>query len=215
MNPTHRLEKLNYSASKRIQKLQSRVRHLSVPITFEDDVQVAWTVLEASNLWAAFLRAYYLSGAIRARTRSGKAVRFTARTFLNTEGALRFAIQTLKNPQFVNKTITRYDEPAWANVKNFINLQKAVAATNLQDVYGALALGSTFATNLKDVRNFYAHRCDETFRKAASVGIRLGLTSRPELRAGKILCTRLPRRPQNIITDWLDDMANVFDLLSA
>jgi hypothetical protein len=215
VNPSHRLEKLYKSASRRIEKLRSRVRHLNVPIKFDDDVQIAWAVIEASSLWGAFLRAYYLSGAIQTRTRSGRSVQFTARAFPNTESALRFAIQTVGSRPFNNNRVTRYDEPPWHNVKNFLNLQKAVAASNLQQVYSGLAAGSTFSPMLKDVRNFYAHRCDETFLRAATVGIKLGLTSKPELRAGKILCSRLPRRPQNVITDWLDDMANVFDLLSA
>ncbi|MGH9713413.1 MAG: hypothetical protein ACRD5M_08970 [Candidatus Acidiferrales bacterium] len=189
--------------------------HLNVPVKFEEDIQIAWTVIEAVNLWAGFLRAYYLSGAILTRTRSGKPVKFTAKTFPNKQAALKFAIQTVKDPKFNSSTISRYDEPAWHNSQKFIILQKAVAASNLAQIYSAFAAGSTFAPLLKDVRNFYAHRCDETFRSAATVGVKLGLTAKAELRASRILCSRLPKRPQNVITDWLDDMANVFDLLSS
>jgi hypothetical protein len=213
VNPSHRLESLNRAALKRIAKLRSRVSSLRLPVTLDDDARLSWAVIEMLNLWAGFLRAYYLSGAICTRTRSGKSVRFTARKFANADSALRFAILTVKDPKFNKRTFTRYDEPAWHNVQKFTRLENVVAASNLPQVYSALAAGSTFASLLKDVRNFYAHRCDETFITAANVGIKLGLTSKPELRANNILCARLPMRPQNVITDWLDDMTNVVDLL--
>lgn len=213
MNPSHRLEDLNRAAAKRVAKLRSRVSHLRVPVHFDDDAQVAWTVIEARNLWSGFLRAYYLSGAMRTRTESGQSVHFTARVFPDLEAALRFAIHRLKNPSFSSLRITRYDEPAWHSVGGFITVQRTVGASNLSQVYSALDVASGFVKPLTNVRNFYAHRCDETFREAARVGVTLGLTSKPELRASRILCSRLPRRPQNVITDWLDDMVSVFDLL--
>lgn len=213
MNPSHRLEKLHQATSKRIAKLRSRVSALGPPITMDDDARLAWAVIEMLNLWAGFLRAYYLSGAIRTRTISGKPVRFTARTFANTESALRFAIRTVKDAKFSKSTVTRFDEPAWHSVDKFIKLQNTVAAPNLPQIYSAMAAGATFAPLLKELRNFYAHRCDETFYGAAQVGIKLGLTTKPDLRANSILCARLPKRPQNVITDWLDDMTNVVGLL--
>jgi hypothetical protein len=212
VNPSHRLEDLNRAANRRIAKLRARVSNLKLPVNFDDDARVAWTVIEARNLWAGFLRAYYLSGAIRTRTRSGKPVRFTSRVFPDLESALRFAVR-LKNPSFQRPRITRYDEPPWHNTKNFIKVHQKVGATNLSQIYAALGIGSGFIQRLTDLRNFYAHRCDETFRAAANVGVSLGFSTKPELRATKILCSRLPKRPQNVITDWLDDMANVFDLL--
>jgi hypothetical protein len=212
VNPSHRLEDLNRAADRRIAKLRSRVSHLQVPADFDDDARVAWTVIEARNLWAGFLRAYYLSGAIRTRTRSGQPVYFTSQVFPDSDAALRFAVQ-VNNPKFAKARITRYDEPPWHRTQNFIDVHRRVGVSNLPQIYAALSAGSGFVWLLTQLRNFYAHRCDETFRAAAGVGVRLGLTSKPELRATRILCSRLPKRPQNVITDWLDDMANVFDLL--
>lgn len=213
MNPSHRLEKLHRVTSKRIVRLRLRASSFSPPLTMDDDARLAWVVIESLNLWAGFLRAYYLSGAIRTRTISGAAVRFTAQNFASTQSALKFAVRKVKNSTFSKSRVTRYDEPPWHRVDKFIELEKAVAASNLPQIYKALAAGSNFAALLKEMRNFYAHRCDETFRSAAQVGIKLGLTPKPELCANSILCSRLPSRPQNIMTDWLDDMANVVDLL--
>src|SRR5271156_2514251 len=103
VNPSHRLEKLHRSANKRLAKLRTRVSNLHVPVSFDEDVQVAWTVIETSNLWAAFLRAYYLSGAIRTRTMSNVPVYFTSAAFPNKVSALVFAIKTVKDSKFAKK----------------------------------------------------------------------------------------------------------------
>jgi hypothetical protein len=212
MNPSHRLEKLNDSASARLAKLRSRVRHLHAPINFDDDVQVAWTVIETLNLWAGFLRAYYLSGAMRTETQSSIPVYFKSAVFPNKVSALAFAIK-VKNPAFTKTVFTRYDEPPWHNLGTFLAVQKRVGASNLTQVYSALSAASSFDKRLQKIRNFYAHRCDDTFREAAKVGVMLGLSAKPELRPGRILCSRLPKKSQNVITDWLDDMNQAISLL--
>jgi hypothetical protein len=79
----------------------------------------------------------------------------------------------------------------------------------------ALAYKTNFYMLLPTIRNFYAHRCDDTFRRAGNVGIRLGLSATPNLHATEIMCSRLPKRPQNVATDWLDDIGNIIDLLCA
>src|ERR1700678_277634 len=213
MNASHRLEKLDRAAKKRFAKLRSRVSHLRVPINLEEDIQLAWTVIEARNLWAEFLRAYYLSGAISTQTRSSVLVYFQSAKFVNRGTALAFAIQTVKDPKFNQKHVTRYHEPPWHSVQKFLKVQTKVGASNLNQIQSALSGASTFDGLFDKLRNFYAHRCDSTFGEAAEVGVRLGLSSEPELRASRILCSRLPKRPQNIITDWLDDMVNVVDAL--
>jgi hypothetical protein len=43
--------------------------------------------------------------------------------------------------------------------------------------------------------------------------VKLGLSTKPELRPTKILCSKLPKRPQNVLTDWIDDMSNIIDVL--
>jgi len=78
-----------------------------------------------------------------------------------------------------------------------------------------LAYRTDFYNLLPTIRNFYAHRCDETFRKAGNVGIRLGLSAVPNLHATEIMCSKLSKRPHNIATDWLDDIGNVIDILCA
>lgn len=213
MNPTQNLDKLNRITNRRIAKLRSFVSHLSLPATPEKDRIVAWTVIEALNVWAGFLRAYYLSGVIKAQTRTGQRVAFTARAFPNAQSALKFAVILLKDKGFKKPIVTRRDEPGWHSTRNFLRLVKDVGASNLPQIYASLSVGTTFYEFLPTIRHFYAHRCDGTHREAARVGVTLGLSTKPILRATEIMCAKLPKRPQNVITDWLDDMSVVVDLL--
>ena len=212
MNPSYRLDKLNAAARRRIARLRLVVRPLSLPATPEADRALAWAIIEADNLWAGFLRAYYLSATIRAKTVSGGKIALSLASFPDLASALKFAAQ-LKDPKFKKSTVSRRDEPAWHNTTDFLKLLQRIGASNLPTVQAGLAYGTTFFNHLRTIRNFYAHRCDDTSRKAGSVGIKLGLSATPSLHATQIMCTRLPKRPQNIATDWLDDIGNVIDLL--
>jgi hypothetical protein len=213
VNASHRLEKLSKAAKKRITKLRSHVSPFSAPTTAEQDRIIAWVVVETLNLWAGFLRAYYLSGAIGTRTSLGGRVIYKAVTFPNSKAAIVHAIRAVKNPLFSKRDVSRRDEPPWHDTNNFLSLLQNVDASNLSQIYAAFSTGVDFFDFLPTVRNFYAHRCDETFRKATRVGMKLGLATMPKLRPTEIMCARLPKRPSNVITEWLDDMANVVDLL--
>jgi hypothetical protein len=175
---------------------------------------MSWAIIEATNLWAGFLRAYYLSASGRARTASGHRITFAASTFPNFQGALKYAVLQW-DPKFKKPSVTRRDEPPWHNTKNFLSLFNKLGASNLAGVHKALAYSTTFYELLPTIRNFYAHRCDETFRKAGNVGIKLGLSAVPNLHATEIMCSKLSKRPYNVATDWLDDIGNVIDLLCA
>ena len=213
MNPSYRLEKLNRAARRRITKLRTVVGPLSLPVSPEADRLVAWTIIEARNLWASFLRAYYLSAAIRAKTTSGKRIDFVSVALPDVPSALRFAVQCLKDPNFRKAIVSRRDEPTWDNASDFLKLLGRVGASNLPRIQAGFAYTTTFFVFLPPIRNFYAHLCDDTFRKAGNVGVKLGLSATPNLHATEIMCSRFPRRPQNIATDWLDDIGNVIDLL--
>jgi hypothetical protein len=212
VNPSYRLDKLNSAARRRIVRLRSVVSPLSLPATPEADRAVAWAMIEALNLWASFLRAYYLSATIHAKTLSGAKITLSSASFSDLQAALRFAVQ-LQDPHFKKSTVSRRDEPAWHNVSDFLRLLRYVGVSNLGSVQAGLSYSPAFMKHLPAIRNFYAHRCDDTFRRAGNVGIRLGLSATPTLHATEIMCARLPKRPQNVATDWLDDIGNVIDLL--
>lgn len=212
MNPSYQLGKLERTARTRIARLRSVVSALALPVAPDSDRAMAWATIEALNVWASFLRAYYLSAATRARTSSGARITLTGASFVDIPSALRFAVQFF-DPGFRRSTISRRDEPTWHDTRKFLRLVQGIGVSNISQVQAGLAYRTTFTSHLATIRNFYAHRCDETSRKAGNVGIRLGLASTPYLHATEILCSRLPMRPQNVATDWLDDIGNMIELM--
>jgi hypothetical protein len=215
VNPSYRLGKLRKVAHRRIAKLRPTVSMLSLPLAPESDRILAWAMIEALTLWAGFLRAYYLSATIHAKTSSGAKITLSTSSFSDIQSALRFAVQLLKDPKFRKNSVSRRDEPAWHNTSSYLRLLQRIGVSNLSQVRAAFAYRTTVFDHLPTIRNFYAHRCDDTSRKVGNVGIRLGLTTTPSLHATEIMCSRLPKRPQNVATDWLDDIRNVIDLLCA
>lgn len=213
MNPSYRLEKLNRVARRRIARLRYVVSPLSLPATPAADRAISWAMIEADNLWAGFLRAYYLSATIHATTASGHKITFAASTFPDIQAALKYSVQLLKDPSFRKPTVTRREEPPWHETGKFLTLLTTLRASNLSTVRKALAYKTTFHDFLPPIRNFYAHRCDDTSRRAGKVGVKLGFSATPTLHATEIMCSRLLRRPHNIATDWLDDIGNVVDML--
>jgi hypothetical protein len=197
---------------KRIARLRPVVSYYSLPASPEADRAVSWAMIEANNLWGGFLRAYYLSAAIHAKTTSGARIVFSAATFADFQSALRFAAK-LKDPGFRKTSVSRRDEPPWHDARVFLRLLRMVGASNLPQIHAGLAYSTSFFSHLATIRNFYAHRCDDTSKKAGNVGVKLGLSATPNLHATEIMCSRLPKRPQNVATDWLDDIRNVIDLL--
>ena len=199
---------------RRLARLRRVVASITLPPTAEKDRAVAWAVIETRNLWAEFLRAYYLSGAIRTRTVSGIRVSFASGGFPDVETALQHSIRYLKHATPRGR-IRRRDEPAWHVVRDYLSLCRNVGFSNLSQINGAFSYRTEFFDLLTPMRNFYSHRCEETFRKASHVGVQLGLSTRPDLRPVQILCSRRPARPQTVIADWLDDIENVIGLLCA
>lgn len=215
MTPSHRLRKLRQAAVKRLANMHLIAEPLSRTPSAEEDRLTAWLVIEALNLWAEFVRAYYLSGAIGARTESGSWMTYISVALPTTEAAIKHAVIVARGKPPKQPRVLRRDEPAWHDKGLLLRLLKSTGASNLAQVQAALSVPSSFRDCLPTMRNFYAHRCGDTYQKAANVAVKLGLRALPTLRPTEIMCAALPKRPQNLFADWLDEMWTVVELLCA
>jgi hypothetical protein len=127
------------------------------------------------------------------------------------EDALIFAIRRLRSRNYSGGRPLRRDEPAWHDPRTLLTLATDIGVSNVNEVQAAFSLGATYFSNLPTVRNFYAHRNDETFRKVRDKAILLGLGR--NLRPCEFVCMILPSRPQNLISDWLDEIRLTIELL--
>ena len=184
----------------RAARLRALVYPLMPPIHNRIDRDVAYVTIEASNLWASFARSLFLSCVFSAKQESGPRVK-AATTFPSVNAAIAFAATTIK---------PRGGEPNWGDPGILLILLKTAGVSNIANVRAALSYSTTVFRGLPTMRNFFAHRSEVSVRKTARVARLLGVSVR--LRPSEILCSRSPGRPQNIITDWIDDIRNVIQL---
>jgi hypothetical protein len=210
LNPRYDYRRLNRSANTRLLWLREKVNSLTPGTSFSHDENIAYVVIESVNIWASFSRAYYLSWFMKPKTMTGRRV-ICVRHFASFQDALLFAIRHLRSPGYRRSSPSRRDEPTWHDSNNLLSLAAAVGVSNFVQISSALSFGATYGSNLPTVRNFYAHRNDETFRKVQTKAALLGLGT--NLRPCEFVCASLPSRPQNLISDWLDEMRLTIELL--
>ncbi len=210
MNPQYDLRRLHRSANTRLIWLRDKVINLTPATSFSHDESIAFVVIETVNVWASFTRAYYLSWFMKPRTLTGQRVSCT-QPLRSFQDALLFAIRHSRSPGYKRASSMRRDEPAWHDPGNLLSLARAVGPSNIEQISSVLSFGATYPSNLPTVRNFYAHRNDETFRKVQNKAVLLGLGT--NLRPCEFVCAALPLRPQNVISDWLDEIRLTIELL--
>lgn len=201
MRPNTRLKILRVSADHRISRLRLLVSPLGPPSNSHADRTLAYAVIEAHTLWSSFLRSLYLSIAFNARTESGFRITTGVYPFPTSESAIKFAVTTLK---------PRGNEPAWHDTQVLLKLTRAIGASNQAQIRSAFAYPSNFYSYLTTVRNFFAHRSHSGRLKIETISRNLGFSG--GLRAADLLVSRGKGRPQNVITDWLDDIQSVVQL---
>jgi hypothetical protein len=210
LRPHRQYSQLRRCSVVRLITLREKVNRLTPTTSSFNDERIAFVVIEAMNLWASFARAYYLSWFLRPLTISGTRV-ICSNHFRLFEDALIFAIRRVRSRNYGGTRPSRRDEPTWHEPRTLLTLAAEIGISNLNEVQAAFSLGATYPANLPTVRNFYAHRNDETFRKVRERAILLGLGE--NLRPSEFVCTALPSRPQNLISDWLDEIRLTIELL--
>ena len=210
MRPHYKYDRLYRSAATRLIWLHGKVSALNPSVCHLHDETIAFVAIEALNVWSSFVRSYYLSWFLHPRTIAGQRIS-CSQHFVSFQDALAFSIQVLRRRRPNAGRLSRRDEPAWHVPSNLLSLGQAVGVSNFSEISSALSFGATYADNLPTVRNFYAHRNDETFSKVQRAAALLGIGT--NLRPCEFVCAALPSRPQNLISDWLDEMRITIELL--
>lgn len=210
MNAVVALGALGDTAERRLLRLRALVHAYSPPIGGENDRAVAFAAIEALNLWDGFARSYYLSCAFGTKLRSGHSVRLGVYGLRSGGSAIRTAIAS-SGRRMPSGTIRRRDEPSWHDVQFLLNLFIHVGASHLPQIQTALSYPTDVFRFLPTIRNFFAHRNEETADKVRVAAPRIGVLgpSKPS----DIVCSWRPKRPQNILGDWLDDMRTVISFM--
>jgi hypothetical protein len=210
------LSKLQSAVTRRLLRLRrAYAQCTAVPPSHETEPRLAFAAVELDNLVLSAIRQFVISCLTGARSADGQRVAVTPR--LRDEGEVaayvlsvlaQKAYEDLGSPQ----RVARQHEFKIREPRFLERVMASCAASNLISVEAAFSLPTTLFSDLPTVRNFYAHRNDDTWRKvrnrAAGRGI-FGVRTTDE-----VLRATLPGRPVSLFEDWLDDAELFFHELT-
>lgn len=211
MRPVRDLFKLKRLANRRLLFLRGMAQACTNPPGSEGDRIISFVAIETLNLWAVFARAYYLSCVLGARRAGGVRVTLAVRAAQTVAQAIDFSIRTLKPGLRKRPPWVRIDEPTWHEPRTLMVLSQALGFSHVPIIHAAFAYPTRTFGDLPAFRNFYAHRNDDTFRKAVGLARHYGLST--QLRPSEILVSHTPGRPQSVLAEWIDDIRYVSDSL--
>ncbi len=176
---------------------------------------IAFSVIELDNLVLSTTRQFTISTLRRARTARGHRIHVNGRIGAEEEIAA-FMLSVVQNYTYRKMgspvTLNRRQEPKLRDPRDAEKIISASGASNVNSVRNALALNTTLFSDLATLRNFYAHRNDNTWRKVKKRSLDLGIIGlkHPDEFVNQVVA----RRPVTIFEDWLDDAELFFTELT-
>lgn len=172
-------------------------------------------VINLLNAWSNFVRAYYISCALGARSSTGAKVSSSlAGHGLSPNDIIGEAIQHF-NPRATpgaGGIWNTRDEPSWHDVNRLMSLASHFAFTNEADITAAFTFGFTAHRDLVVFRNYYAHRNQGTRRRAQGMAVSYSIRSNQH--PTEVLLDAPIRYPgQQLIDVWLSELEQTVELL--
>lgn len=196
---------------KRLHDLYKSIDPLSRP---QQSRRLAYLAIELDNLNIGTLRAFTISTIRRARTTTGRKI--TVNRGLGSEEEIGAYVLSVVNIAKYRKlrqpsTIRRIDEQTIRDPKEIERVLRDCAASNLPSLQNALSLNSSLFRDIKSIRHFYAHRCQDTFIKASANAASMGILNlrHPD----EILKYVAAGRPHSILEEWLIEARMFYELL--
>jgi hypothetical protein len=210
MGPVRDLGVLYRRANVRLERLRElAVTALPMPFS-ERDRRLCYVSIEALNTWSEFVRSYILS-CVNNPQRVNRAQVTHSNGALRSHGdVLHAAVRLMKGAQKPAPK-RRRDEPAWHDIQTLLKTCAVLGCSHIADVQNAVSIGTKTFDHLPTLRNYYAHRNHESKRKACQLAVKYAIARVPH--PTLLLSTPLPRRPQPLIADWIDDLRSVAQML--
>lgn len=206
MRSTSDLRKLRLAFQGRLRRIrESYSTHIEADGRINGKV-LSFSVIELDNLVVSTIRYLTISTFRKARTATGH--RISVNVQFQKEDEIAAYMLSIVQPYTYTKmsnpsSLNRRQEPKIRDPRDTEKIFSAAGASNLGSLQNALALNTTLFSNLATVRNFYAHRNDDTWRKVRNLSSSYGIIG---LRHPDHFVTHVAAgRPVSVFTDWLDD----------
>lgn len=215
MNGSVCLRRLHASLATRLNRVSRRIQQAHAePYSTCCDC-VARSTIDTLNLWNGFLRAYYFSYIVRAKTIS-RASRLCCTTHIpDVNHAIGYAWQAVNPNRLRNKPISgpwsRREEPAWHDKNNFLNTLNHIGAVNYSNVQSAFSINTRALGDLVIFRNYFAHRNQSTFDSAFRLAhMNQVVASKTPT---KVLLSRPLGRSSELLIEWICDLEAISSLM--
>lgn len=213
MRPTLKLRRLRQNCTQQLARLEVLVDSVGIASEPAERRVLSYVVIETDNLVVGALRNFTKSSLMGCETASGKVV--TTNTLAaNSKQAGALILRTLRNKKFNDLgkplEIEERVEPTYRQPSDGEKVLLAYGANNLHRLQSGMAINARVFSELKHVRNFFAHRCantNEAARKLAQQMQILDYTTAEDL--------VLRRRPENgvpLLKGWLAELKLFFEL---
>jgi len=174
------------------------------------EIDVAFGTIELHTMWSQFMRYYFLSSAIGARTSAGVRITHHLSTVRNAGDAINEAVYHMRPGIPRGRPWRPRDEPDWLRPHTAIELAKHFSFSHATRITAAFSHRTRVFEDLPSVRNFFAHRSRDTFRIAMRVKSFRGIKASSPSAA---VISHAPNRPQPVLLDWMADLDIIGELL--
>lgn len=214
MRATSDLAKLYDAVLYRIKKIRKFYWSLPSRPEGDKDLVIAHCVLELDNMAICALREFTVSSLGRARTVAGH--RISVNRSFHSEGEIGAYILSIINSVKYNSwnkpsSIRRNEEPTIRDPKETEKILMDCAASNLSSLQRALALNVGLFRDIATLRNFYAHRNKDTWRKVSNKARDMGVLGARH--PDDLVQAIAAGRPVPVFEDWVAEAELFFEEL--
>jgi hypothetical protein len=171
----------------------------------------AFTTIELDNLLVMALKQYLKSSLLQCRTISKKRV-VCAKPAANPSIAAAMILsilntgkyKSLKNPM----SISGRDEQTFREPRDALRVLGVFGASNTASLMTAMAYNGNIFSEIATVRNFFAHRSENTSEKVRKLSNSIGLIGFTN--AETFLTRRRPLTHLTIMEGWMNDLDTFF-----
>lgn len=204
MRPVRDVTALGEHTRRRFLRLRTLSDSVRRPLSVADDRLISFCVIDARTTWENFCRALFLSCLLNARDQGGFKIGCSAKVAKTVEDGIDFAVLTHNpNAKGTKGKWRSRDEPPWHDPACFAKLIGALGPSNETAIQLGLNISTRAFVDVPVFRNFFAHRSAATGRAASRLAPKYSLPS--TLHPSVVASSAPHRRPQPILSDWLDD----------
>lgn len=209
------LAKVRHGARRRLAKIGVAAKYCPKDDAVRRNATLTWAVIELDNLIISLARQFLVSSLMRCRTSTGSRVQHTQPTMSQVDAAffIMSVLEPKKYSKLIGSSLSRRDETVIRDPTRIMKVAAAAGLSNSASILTALSFPTQVFNEISKVRHFYAHRNQETAGAAVSLALGRGLP--PPLQAWDVVAMPLPGGPYCLLDEWLYDLGQFQELLTA